>query len=261
MTEKIVVEKRGHVLMIGLNRVDKLNSFDPEMLMLLAKAYTQLAKDRELRCGVLWAKGNDFTTGLDMTAIAKHIPKSIIKPTVPRGCIDPLGIKTKPCPKPIISAVQGRCFTIGLDLILANQITIAASNIRFIQSEVSRGLMPLGGSTVRFPSAVGTKNAYRYLLTGDEINADEALRLGLVQEVVEPEECLSRAIKLAEHIAMQAPLGIMGILRNVRHSQNRGHKSALSKLKYHAIRLFMSKDLRLGIKSFKERKPVNFVGR
>lgn len=89
MTEKVLVERRGHVLLIGLNRPDKLNAFDPDMIRELARAYALLANDKELRCGVLWAQGTDFTAGLDMPAIAKALPGSVFKPFVPRGAIDP----------------------------------------------------------------------------------------------------------------------------------------------------------------------------
>lgn len=79
----ISTEKRGHILLIGLNRPEKLNSFNPEMIVQLAHAYDKLTKDPELRCSVLWAHGTDFTAGLDMPIIAKHVPKALIKSFIP----------------------------------------------------------------------------------------------------------------------------------------------------------------------------------
>lgn len=260
MTDKILVERRGHVLLIGLNRPDKLNAFDPEMIRQLAAAYTQLAKDKELRCGVLWARGTDFTAGLDMPAIARHVPRLIFQPFVPRGMVDPWGVSTPPCPKPLVTAVQGRCFTLGIELLLCNQITVASAEARFNQYEVSRGLFPFGGGTVRWPQAVGANNAYRYLLTGDWLDAQEALRLGLVQEVVPAEQCLPRAIELAETIARQAPLGVRAVLRSTRLAQSQGAATALGKLNWQILRLFFSKDARRGLEAFKNRTPAKFEG-
>lgn len=260
MLAKVQVQRQGHVLLIGLNRPDKLNAFDPEMIRELAAAYTLLANDKELRCGVLWAQGTDFTAGLDMPAIAKHVPKVIFKPFIPRGMVDPWGVSTAPCPKPIVTAVQGRCYTLGIELLLCNQVTVASEDARFTQYEVSRGLFPFGGGTVRWPQVVGANNAYRYLLTGDWFDAQEAYRLGLVQEVVPAAECLPRAIAMAEKIAQQAPLGVQAVLRSTRLSQSRGADAALGKLRGQILRLFLSKDARRGIEAFKNRTTAKFEG-
>lgn len=260
MLAKVQVQRQGHVLLIGLNRPDKLNAFDPEMIRELAAAYTLLANDKELRCGVLWAQGTDFTAGLDMPAIAKHVLKVIFKPFIPRGMVDPWGVSTAPCPKPIVTAVQGRCYTLGIELLLCNQVTVASEDARFTQYEVSRGLFPFGGGTVRWPQVVGANNAYRYLLTGDWFDAQEAYRLGLVQEVVPAAECLPRAIAMAEKIAQQAPLGVQAVLRSTRLSQSRGADAALGKLRGQILRLFLSKDARRGIEAFKNRTTAKFEG-
>lgn len=260
MTEKVLVERRGHLLLIGLNRPDKLNAFDPEMIRELAAAYTQLAKDKTLRCGVLWAQGKDFTAGLDMPAIVRHVPKAIFQPFIPRGMIDPWGVSTPPCPKPLVTAVQGRCYTLGIELMLCNQISIASEDAQFTQYEVSRGLFPFGGGTVRWPQAVGVNNAYRYMLTGDWFDAREAQRLGLIQEVVAADRCLPRAIEMAEKIAQQAPLGVQAVLRSTRLAQSRGAVTALGKLHWQILRLFLSKDARRGIEAFKQRSAARFEG-
>lgn len=260
MSRTISVERRGHVLLIGLNRPDKLNAFTPEMIRELAAAYALLAGDKTLRVGVLWAAGSDFTAGLDMPAIAKHVPKMIFQPFIPRGTIDPWGVSTPPCPKPLVTAVNGRCYTLGIELLLCNQITVAADNASFSQYEVSRGLFPFGGGTVRWPLAAGTNNAYRYMLTGDWFDAREAQRLGLVQEVVPAGEELARAIEIAEKIAAQAPLGVQAVLRSTRLAQAGGTTTALGKLNWQILRLFLSKDARRGVEAFKNRTTARFEG-
>src|SRR6266702_2096753 len=105
--------------------------------------------------------------------------------------------------KPRCSAVQGLRLSIGGVFLLATDIRIAASNARFAQIEIKRGLFPFGGATIRLPREVGWGNAMRYLLTGDEFNAAEALRIGLVQEVVEPGQQLARATELAQVVSAQ----------------------------------------------------------
>ncbi|MGH8562181.1 MAG: enoyl-CoA hydratase-related protein, partial [Nevskiales bacterium] len=170
------------------------------------------------------------------------------------------GVTTDPCPKPIVTAVQGRCFTLGIELLLCGQVTIASEEASFTQFEVNRGIFPFGGGTVRWPLAVGTQNAYRYLLTGEDLDATEALRIGLVQQVVPAGQCLPAAIAMAEKIAANAPLGVQAVLRNARLAQSKGIKTALRKLRWQFLRLILSKDARRGVEAFKARKTAEFKG-
>ncbi len=261
MTEKVTVERRGHLLLIGLNRPDKLNAFDPEMIGQLAAAYTRLDEDRELRCGVLWAEGRYFTSGLELDKVAKALPRELIAPRMlPRGAVNPWGTSGKVCRKPIISAVEGPCYTLGIELILCGQITVASENARFTQAEISRGIFPFGGGTVRWPLATGTQNAYLHILTADEFDAAEAWRIGLVQKVVAPGEALKEAIAIAERIAQQAPLGVQATMESVRHMQTHGARSALRRVTGKLLRLMLSKDARRGVAAFKARQPARFEG-
>ena len=255
----ILVERRGHLLLIGLNRPDKLNAFDPEMIRQLANAYTLLDRDRELRCGVLWANGRYFTSGLDLAKVVKRIPRQLFSPMIPRCGVDPWGIG-KVCRKPIVSAVEGPCYTVGIELILCGQVMVASESATFTQAEVARGIFPFGGGTVRWPLAVGTHNAYLHLLTADIFDAAEAYRIGLAQKLVKPGEALPEAIAIAEQIALQAPLGVQATLQSVRHMQSHGARSALGKLKLTFLRLLLSKDARRGVEAFKARKAAEFKG-
>ncbi|PTU30881.1 crotonase/enoyl-CoA hydratase family protein [Stenotrophobium rhamnosiphilum] len=260
MSNKVITERRGHLLLIGLNRADKLNALDPEMITQLSNAYTLLDRDRELRCGVLWADGRYFTSGLDLAKVIKAAPREILTPMIPRGGIDPWGTNGNVCRKPIVSAVEGPCYTAGIELLLNAQITVASDNARFTQAEISRGVFPFGGGTVRWPLAVGTQNAYLHLLMADEFDADEAYRIGLVQKRVKPGEALNAAIAIAERISQQAPLGVQATLQSVRHMQTHGAQSALSKLKMKFVRLLLSKDARRGVEAFKARRTATFEG-
>ena len=254
---RVTTERQGHVLLIGLDRVAKRNAFDTAMLNALGMAYAELENDHELRCGLLFAHGEHFTGGLELTQFASSLGHF----AYPEGALDPLGIQGPCLSKPVISAVQGICLTIGIELMLATDIRIAASNARFAQIEIKRGLFPFGGATLRLPREVGWGDAMRYLLTGDEFNAAEALRIGLVQEVVEPEQLLTRATELAQVVSAQAPLGVYTTLKSARLAINEGEEAAIQQFIPDLQRIMQSEDIKEGIQSFIERRPGNFKGR
>jgi enoyl-CoA hydratase/carnithine racemase len=144
---------------------------------------------------------------------------------------------------------------------LAADIRIASRLTRFAQIEIKRGLFPFGGATFRFPREVGWGNAMRYLLTGDEFDALEALRIGLVQEVVEPGQQITRALELAQVVAAQAPLGVRATLASARLSIAESEQAAIQRLVPDLQPIMQSEDLKEGVLSFIERRAANFQGR
>jgi enoyl-CoA hydratase/carnithine racemase len=126
---------------------------------------------------------------------------------------------------------------------------------------VKRGIYPVGGATLRFPAEVGWGNAMRWLLTGGEFGAAEALRIGLVQEVVEPGQLLDRATALAEEIAAQAPLGVRATIASARLAREHGEEVAARRLLPDLQPILASDDAREGLASFMERRPARFTGR
>jgi enoyl-CoA hydratase len=254
----ITTERRGHVLLIGLDRAEKRNAFDPPMLGALGMAYGELDRDDELRCGVLFAHGEHFTGGIDLAQFAPLMAQGVSQ--LPEGALDPLGVTGPRLSKPMVCAVQGWCLTIGIELMLAADIRVAAAGTRFAQIEIKRGIYPAGGATVRFMREVGWGNAMRYLLTGDEFGADEALRIGLVQEVVPAGRQLDRAVELAQTIAAQAPLGVRATLASARLALTAGEPEALRRLGPDLVPILQSEDAREGVQSFVERRPANFTG-
>src|SRR5256884_3362255 len=181
---RVTTERHGHVLLIGLDRAAKRNAFDRAMLSALALAYGELEHDDDLRCGVLFAHGDHFTAGLELTQFASFLGQDIQE--LPEGAIDPLGIKGQRLSKPMLCAVQGICLTIGIELMLAADIRVAASNARFAQIEIKRGLYPFGGATIRFARETGWGKAMRDFPTGNQFKAPGALRIGRGQGVVRP---------------------------------------------------------------------------
>jgi enoyl-CoA hydratase len=260
MTEekRITTETRGHVLLIGLNRPAKLNAFDPQMLAELAEAYGELERGPH-RCAVLFAHGEHFTAGLDLAKVAPVVMQG--GGLFPEGTIDPFGLHGKGRTKPVVCAVHGRCLTIGIELVLACDITIAADDTLLAQIEVKRGIFPFGGATLRWVQVSGWGNAMRWLLTGDELGAEEALRIGLVQEVAPRGQHLEKAIAIAETIAAQAPLGVQETLLSARNRLEKGFELAAQELVPQARALMQTEDAREGMMSFIERRTAKFEGR
>jgi enoyl-CoA hydratase/carnithine racemase len=257
--ERITKERRGHLLLIGLNRAEKRNAVDRAMFSQLSQAYGELDRDPDLRCGVLFAHGDHFTGGLELTDWIGTIEEAGLKPI--GGGIDPLGINSDPVSKPVVIAVQGRCLTIGIEMMLASDIRVAASDARFSQIEVKRGIFPTGGATWRFFRDAGWGNAMRYILTGDEFGAEDALRMGLVQQVVAPGQQLDRAIELAAVIAAQAPLAVQATLVSARKAEREGYAAGIPDLVPKQAELSRSEDAREGLQSFIERREATFSGR
>jgi enoyl-CoA hydratase len=255
---RIRTERRGHVLLIGLDRAAKRNAFDLPLWDGLCRAYGELDRDDELRAGVLYAEGDHFTGGLDLPQWAPVFASGQFP--VPEGGIDPVGLGAPRLKKPIVCAVQGICLTIGIELLLATDVRVAASSVRFAQIEIKRGIYPVCGATLRFPREVGWGNAMRWLLTGDEFGAEEALRIGLVQEVVPHGEERARAIALAEVIAAQAPLGVYSTLASSRAALPEAEAAAAARLLPELQPLLASEDMQEGLRSFIERRPGRFRG-
>jgi enoyl-CoA hydratase/carnithine racemase len=257
----VVVERRGHVLMIGVNRPQKRNAWDLATIDAVGAAYQLLGSDPELRAGVVHGVGEHFSAGLDLAEVGPAVAAR--GPAALSGGydFDPFGVWAPPVPKPVVVAVQGIAFTLSIELALAADIVVAASDVRFRQLEVGRGIMPFGGATFRAQSSLGWGNAMRFLLTGEEFGADEALRIGLVQAVVPPGELLAEALRIAELIAAQAPLGVQATLANARVARAAGPAAAVEHLKDLLPGVMSSQDAAEGLRSFVERRPAQFQGR
>lgn len=256
---RVLTERDGRIFHIVLNRADKMNAFDVRMLRELAAAVTEYEGDDALWCAVLYADGDHFTSGLDLAEVGPAVASGA--PLFPEGSVDVLGLHDPKRKKPLVMAVQGWCLTIGIELLLAADIRLAAEGTRFGQIEINRGIFPFGGATIRLPEIAGWGNAMRWLLTGDRFDAAEALRIGLVQEVVEAEQLRARAVEIAQTVAKRAPLGVYATIRSARTAQLRGTQAAIDELLAIARELMNTQDAEEGLRSFVERREGNFRGR
>jgi enoyl-CoA hydratase len=257
--QQVLVEERGPLLLIGLNRPEKRNAAGRAMLEGLSAAMTRLESDERMRVGVLWAAGEHFTAGLDLADVGAELAGGRISFSR-EGEVDPWQLQGPKRSKPLVVAVQGTCLTLGIELILAADIAVAADSAVFGQIEVSRGILPFGGATIRFPMVAGWGGAMRWLLTGDRFDAAEALRLGLVQEVVPAGSELDAAIGIAGRIAAQAPLAVAATLANARLAQEQGAAAAVAALPGALARLAASSDAAEGARAFAERRSPRFRG-
>jgi enoyl-CoA hydratase/carnithine racemase len=258
--DTVVLQRDGHVLLIGLNRPHKRNAFDRAMLADLSRAYGVLESDPSVRAGVLYAQGDHFTAGLDLIDVGPGLASGEL--SFPDDGRDPWRLDGA-WTTPLVAVAHGWCMTLGIELLLAADIRIAANGTRFTQLEVQRGIYPFGGATIRLPRTAGWGNAMRWLLTGDEFDAAEAHRIGLVQEVADDAGAgLARARDIAHTIAERAaPLGVRATLESAHLAGTHGEAAAVERLRPVVTDLFASEDAAEGVQSFVERRPARFVGR
>ena len=256
--QTVTREVRGHVYLIGLNRPEKKNAFTLDMLRELSAAIGEYESSPDLRAAVLFAHGDTFSAGLDLMDMAPAMNGE--EGLLLEGAYDPLGIHGRERTKPLVAAVHGLCLTIGIELMLAADIAVVAEDARLAQIEVKRGILPFGGASQRWVAASGWGNAMRWLLTGDELDAQTAVRIGIAQELVPAGQALAKAIEIAETIAAQAPLGVAATLRSARLGVQEGHKAAFADLNPEIRRLMATEDAREGVMSFMQRRQAAFKG-
>jgi enoyl-CoA hydratase len=254
---RVRTERHDRILKVVIDNPAKKNSFSPQMMAELSDALTELDRDEGLWAGVICAEGENFTAGLDMPKFfgpgAQPVP-------IPDDNIDPFGLRNM-CRKPIVTAVQGICFTVGIEMALAGDIVVAAEDTRFCQMEAKRGIAPLGGAHFRYVTRAGWGNAMYHLMLCDEFGAAEAYRIGLVQEVVPAGTQGERAMEIARLINTNAPLGVQVTKEAGRKFIEAGERAAVEAIPGIRARVMGTADAAEGIKSFVERRAAVFQGR
>ncbi len=255
-THNVVTEAQGAVGLITINRPDKRNALDAPMRTALLAAFDRMRDDDAVRCVVLTGAGTKaFVAGADVTEFVGRTPHDVLKTLLQAPSIFDAA---DAFPKPLIAMINGYALGSGLELAMACDIRIASETARLGQPEVNLGMMPGGGATQRLPRLVGLGNAFKLLYTGQIIDAQEALTIGLVDEVVPARELKSRAMLLAGMIASKSLPALSLIKEAIRASVRAPlddgvrHEASLTSV------LFSSKDMAEGIQAFLEKRQPRF---
>ncbi len=248
-----------HILLVGIEGGEE-NRITVEMFRALGAAYHRLENEQALRVAVLYAKGPDFCGGLELKDWGAALSSGQL---VPPGApfVNPVATSGTLRSKPVIVAVQGLTAMLGHELMLAGDIRIAAPNSRFHQGEVTRALFPGGGATLRFVHEAGWGNAMRYMLTGDEWSAEDAFRMGLIQEISPPGQQFETAMKYAKKIAKAAPLGVQATLLSQQTARLQGEQAAFTALLPKFGSLFQTEDFKERQIAFRQNRQPSYTGR
>ncbi|HEX4901668.1 MAG TPA: crotonase/enoyl-CoA hydratase family protein [Acidimicrobiales bacterium] len=249
MSDVLLSERRGRVLVLTLNRPDQRNALNSELSDALKDALEQLDADAELTAGVLTANGKNFCAGMDLKEFATKGPPMAMG-----------AIYNHPWQKPLIGGVHGPVLAGGLELALVCDLLVAAEGSTFGVPEVKRGLLAAGGALLRLPARLPYAVAMEMSLTGDPISAEEAKQYGLVSKVVPQEQVLDEAVALAERIAANAPLSIAASKQMIRNSAGRTEEEGWAEQGPLAGKIFSSKDSIEGSVAFAEKRTPNWSG-
>jgi enoyl-CoA hydratase len=254
----VLVESRGDVGIVTVNRPDKLNALNAETVNELRIALEQVAKDDGVRAVVLTGAGEkSFVAGADIAELAKMTPLSGIQ--VSRQGQDTFRF-LETMRKPVIAAVNGFALGGGLELALACHFRVASENAKFGLPEVKLGIIPGYGGTIRLPRVVGRGRALELVLTGEMIDAQEAYRIGLVNHVYAQSELMGAAEQLAKKIAANGPVAVALAIEAVDHGYHASTEDAL-RLEANLFGLLAStQDMREGMGAFLEKRKANFTG-
>jgi enoyl-CoA hydratase len=255
-----LVELRGHVLIVTMNRPHARNALSGPMMAIMREAWDQVDNDPQVRVCILTGAGGAFCAGADLKAMtAAHPGDSFRSGAFDPSVIEPL-LKGRRLAKPLIAAVEGPAIAGGTEILQATDIRVAGRGARFGVSEARWGLFPLGGSAVRLVRQIPYTIAADLLLTGRHITAAEAQAIGLIGYVVEDGQALPKALEIAGMIAANGPLAVQAILRTIRAAEGLAENEAFALEAKLGMAVFASEDAKEGPRAFAEKRKPNFAG-
>jgi enoyl-CoA hydratase len=250
-----LVERRGHVLVVTMNRPRARNALSGPMMAIMREAWDEVDRDPDIRVCVLTGAGGAFCAGADLKAMTStHPGDSFREGGWDLSVIDAL-LKGRRLSKPLVAAVEGPAIAGGTEILQATDVRVAGESARFGVSEARWGLFPLGGSAVRLPRQIPYTLAAELLLTGRHLSAAEALRIGLIGHLVPDGQALAKALELAELIAANGPVAVRAILRTVRETEGMPEDDAFKLEAGIGMAVFASQDAKEGPRAFAEKRP------
>jgi enoyl-CoA hydratase len=251
-----VIEQRGHVLIVTMNRPEARNALSPSMMALMRQAWDRVDADPGIRVCVLTGAGGAFCAGADLKAMTADHPGSRLG-DFDLAVIEPL-LKGRRLSKPLIAAVEGPAIAGGTEILQACDIRVAGQSARFGVSEARWGLFPLGGSAVRLPRQIPYTLAADLLLSGRHIRAAEALAMGLIGHVVPDGQALAKALEIADAIAANGPVAVRAILAAMRETEGMAENDAFAIEAKLGASVFASEDAREGPRAFAAKRRPQF---
>lgn len=252
MSEAVLRERRGRILVITINRPEARNAANKAVAEGLAAACDELDDTPELSVGVLTGAGGNFCAGMDLKAFAAgelaYVPG--------RG----LGFTERPPRKPLISAVEGHAVAGGTELVLATDLVVAAKDAKFGIPEVKRGLVAAGGGLLRLPHRIPYQKALELALTGESFTAEQGAQWGFVNVLTEPGGALDGAIALAERITANGPLAVAVTKEIMVNSAGWSQDEIWRKQGELIAPVFTSHDAKEGAIAFAEKRAPNWTG-
>ena len=248
--QAVLVERRGRVMVITLNRPEAMNAINGALSHGLLAAVRELDADAGLTAGVITGAGRGFCSGMDLKAFARGED------------IGPLGTFIREgCGKPLIAAIEGFAIAGGCEIALTCDLLVAAKGAKIGIREVKVGLFAAAGGVFRLPARVGYAKAMEMALTGEPILAEDALAAGMLSEVTEAGGALDAAVALAERIAENAPLAVAASKKLVRAAASGVEEDALWEMQVPLQKeVFTSNDAKEGPKAFAEKRAPNWTG-
>lgn len=260
--ETITLDVRDGIAVVTMNRPERLNALSFRMMAELSDALlVRVRSDATARAVVLTGAGSKaFCAGADIKERAAARPTAVETFEDLQGTIDLFnGIEN--LDKPVIAAINGYAMGGGLELALCCDIRVAARHARLGLPELKLGALPAAGGTQRLPRLIGASKAKELLFTGDPVTAEEALRLGLVNQVSDESGSLAMALAIATKAVQLAPLSLMYAKRAVNRGLQVGIEAGLEYERYAASLLMDTQDRREGMQAFVEKRPARFQGR
>lgn len=263
----LLTEVEGHVLVVTINRPDKRNAVNAEVLCGLSDAWRRLDAEDDLRVAILTGAGGNFCAGMDLSVIQKLStgapPDDDFEARIQKDAsiIFDGWLKTNRPEKPVVAAVEGFALAGGTEILQGTDVRVAAESAVFGVTEAQRGLFPMAGSTVRLPRQIPHTLALEMLLTGGSYRAAECRAMGLIGHVVPDGQALAKAREIAERIAANGPLAVRAILRAVRETEGLPEKQAFDAEMAIGLPVFSSEDAREGPRAFLEKRAPVFTGR